>query len=151
MLEEIDSLEKIHKEGRMDKRLKYTLLWLFLLGTMFFGLGLYDLFVRNFSLLAVGFIFIGAFLAGYHIFWRSMPIEWDTKKAIARTGTLDITALIIFLIYVVLRIVLKDVLSIYYHDAIKASGLTSFAIAGVIFGRLFATTTFLHKRENKIK
>lgn len=150
MLEELDSLEKIHKEGRMDKRLKYTLLWLFLLGTMFFGLGLYDLFVRNFSLVTVGFIFIGGFLAGYHIFWRSMPIEWDTKKAVAKTGRLDITALSIFIIYIVLRIILSDALNIYYHDAIKASGLTSFAIAGVIFGRLFAMSVFLHKRENKI-
>lgn len=151
MLEELDSLEKIHKEGRMDKRLRYTLLWLFLLGTMFFGLGLYDFFVRNFSLLTILIIFIVGFLAGYHIFWRSMPIEWDTKKAIAKTGRLDLTALGIFSVYMVLRIVLNDALNVYYHDAIKASGLTSFAIAGVIFGRLFATTTFLHKRENKIK
>ena len=58
MLEELDSLEKIHKEGRMDKRLRYTLLWLFLLGAMFFGLGLYDFFVRNFSLLTILIIFI---------------------------------------------------------------------------------------------
>lgn len=151
MLEEIDSLEKIHKEGRMHKRLKYSLLWLFMLGIMFFGLGLYDLFVREFNIINVIVIFTLGLLAGYHIFWRAMPIEWDTKKAIAKTGNLDITALLIFIVYILLRIILKDVLSIYYHDAIEVSGFTSFAIAGVIFGRLFAMSVFLHKRENKIK
>jgi len=150
MLEELQIADELHKEGRLDKKLK-TRLRIFELLSFIFGLvTVYDILFEGFYWFHVFLVVAVSFLFGFLILARINKAVWDKKRQVVVAGKMDIWATAILILYIVSRIV-SDVYLHEYFDGNLADvfAYTFFSAFGITLGRFVGTLISIYLAKPK--
>ncbi len=150
MLEELQIADELHKEGRLDKKLKRRL-WIFEILSFVFGLiTVYDILFEGFYWFHVFLAVSVSFLFGFWVLEKINKVVWDKKRQIMVTEKMDIWAVLILVFYISSRII-SDV---YLHDFFDGNlpsvfAYTFFTAFGITLGRFVGTLFSIYMAQPK--
>lgn len=151
MQEEIETVQNLHKQGKLERKLLYRIIVLSVVATFTFCILLYELFFQNLEFLPViGFAVLG-FLFGFYIFIRMNKVYWDKERQIVAMGRFDFTTIVLLIAFILYRISLEKYFSGHYEDAIQAFGYSLATLFGGMVGRLIGTLYAIDKSHREKK
>ncbi len=150
MLEELQIADELHKEGRLDKKLKKRLRVFELLSFIFGLITVYDILFEGFYWFHVFLVVSVSFLFGFLILSRINKAVWDKKRQVMVAGKMDVWAILLFIFYISSRII-SDV---YLHDFFDGNladvfAYTFFSAFGITLGRFVGTLTSMYLAKPK--
>lgn len=151
MQEELETVQNLHREGKLERKLLYRIIILSVIATFTICILLYDILFQGLHFLPViGFAVLG-FLLGYFIFIRMNKVYWDTKRQIVAMGRFDLTSIILLIIFIIYRVSLEKYFIGHYEDAIEASGYSLATLFGGMTGRLLGTLYAIDRSHKEKK
>lgn len=136
MIEDLGVADALHKEGKLDKKLKRRL-WFFEGICFVFGLiTVYDILFEGFYWFYVFLVVALSFLFGFLVLRRVHKVFWDKKKQVLMAGKVDALGIVLMVCYVGARLISDIYLRDFFDGNItKVLGYTFFIIFGVTSGR----------------
>ena len=151
MQEELETIQELHKTGKLDKRLVWRMVILFFVSIITFGILSYDLFFENLEILpTVGFAIFG-FILGFYIFVRMNKVTWDNERQIVAMGRFDFVTIVLIILYVLYRIGIDKYLEGQYDDAFEVSAYSLATLFGGMLGRFLGTLYAIDKSHKEKK
>ncbi len=150
--EEIQTVTKLHKEGKLHQMLVIRLSLFAALTLITGGIMFFDTLTTKLTAELALVVAFAGFLAGVFIFSKIQAAHWDEKKEVIKTGRLDIASLTLIVMYVGLRLATQWYLEHTYHaDGIMISGITMSLVFGLMLGRLTGVLAAIHRTHKEGK
>ncbi len=145
MFEEIGTIRKLNKQGKLDRPLRLRLA-LFVALVIIFGLIVSnDIFIKGVKWYSLVIPFVVGFPLGFFLLSRTSEVTWDRRRRIMKVSQLDLFGVLILLLYWIVRLVgAKYFLEHFYHNVLTISGATFTLLFGMMLGRLRKVTLSIH-------
>lgn len=136
MISEINSVNKLHKDGKIHNTLRNRMVLLGVVSLVFLWMIISG--IRNYGVeftKGLYFVFIG-FPIGFFIFSKIFVIKWDRVNRVIKVRKFDPVGITTLVAYGILRWYLGDMLGYFYHqDAMLISSISLALLFGVTLGR----------------
>lgn len=150
MQTELKEFNNLEKNGKIHGKLRNRLIMLVLIGTVFLGVIVFDIFFKDLEVLGVvGFACFG-FILGFFVFTKINKITWDEEEEVVKLGKFDLATFVILGLYIGYRFSIHIFLQASFQKAILVSGYSLATLVGGIIGRVFGMIWNINRihREN---
>lgn len=150
MLEELKTAEELHREGKLEKKLRRRIRIFEILSFLFGLITLYDIVIEGFYWFHVFLVVSISFLFGLFVMARIHKVSWDKRRQVMNANKMDLWGFLILVLYVGARIASERYLPDFFQGNVSmAIGYTFFIACGVTLGRFVGILAAIHKAEPK--
>lgn len=148
MLEELQIADELHKEGRLDIKLKRRLRIFETLSFVFGLITIYDILFEGFYWFHVFIVVSLSFLFGFLVLEKINKVVWDKKRQIMVAEKMDVWAILILIFYIASRLVSDAYLHDFFNGNLPSVfAYTFFTAFGITLGRFVGTLTSIYKAQ----
>lgn len=150
MLEELQIAENLHREGKLDRKLKRRLRLFKVLSFLFGLITAYDILFEGFYWFHVFVVVAISFIFGFLVLAKINKISWDKHRQIMVTGKMDLWGIFILVAYILARFFSDTYLPEFFDGSVsKALAYTFFVAFGVTLGRFVGTLVAVYLAQPK--
>jgi len=141
----LETLRQLHKSGTLYRRLLTRIRILTIIGLIVLAIAVYDIIKDRLSFILFLLILVLGFVLGFFIFSRMSTVVWDEEREIILAGRLDVTAVIVIVLYILFDIGIRQFFHAELDGISEITGYVFSAIGATLIGRSIGTRIAIYR------